>query len=174
MSAKPFEIYWDKYRIAISCISLALYIIILFTPYFNGRNPSTFSLIIKWFVLLYCFMALIPLLFHAFSIKYPPLSFNEEGITSRTSAYKKIFIPWRDVQDIEWSDRYTSFLSKGSLSLILNAPHEFNEKQSGVIGFFRRLFKSRRVSIRLDFLLCDYDDLKTLLQVKLDQHKNKV
>lgn len=156
MAARTFELQWDKYALGFRFfLSLGFFvfgILILFPSiYSDNTDRSTYDIILGSLYVLPSLLS-FPLFISRLSDKYPPLALSEEGITYHVTSYKELFISWHNIEDIEWASWENNFFSKGTIDLLLVDPRAFNEKQSGVVRFFRRLFRSSKVTIQFGYV----------------------
>lgn len=179
MAEKQFELKWDKYALGYySFLFPILILLVLGIKYLipEGHKSGFVIFIVMIFGNYYYLVVGILgslFFFKKYFDKRPPLVLNDEGITSRVSGYDEMFITWTEIEDIEWMDWSETFFSTGGIQLLLADHRTFNNKLTGLTGFVRRLFRLRRVNIDSSMVLCDYEDLKTLLRVKLLQYKNE-
>jgi hypothetical protein len=105
--------------------------------------------------------------------KTPGLIISETGIFDNASGASAGHIPWSDVVEI----RETIVAGQHFVNVIVRNPQEYIDKQKNV--FKRKLIQANydsfgtAIGISANGLKCDYLELKTLLQTKLENFKNK-
>lgn len=174
MPQKPFEIYWDKYKIVSFLIVPAVFLtVVIMICYYKVMDENTTYISSAYILGTAAGIFYGGMLFSSIKKLFdskPALILTDEGIISRASYYQEVFVKWNEIKSVQG----IGYWSNTRIILELYDLLPFVERQPS--GLFRFLLKRKwlpapPVFINHRILLCDYDDLKKLLEVKLEQHR---